>query len=139
VSKIKSEVRLRARTRLTLIAMALLLAACDDQSRPEVVDETLYAQGQRVFLRLCRGCHQVEMRRNTIGPHLVDLMGRRAGSVDGYDFSPAMREFDIEWDAESLYAFLLDPPTTVPGTKMVIEPVDDPDESAAVIYYLTQQ
>ncbi len=127
------------RKSMIMLALSLFLAACEDDPTPEIADQALYARGEIVFERFCASCHEVEARAHKVGPHLVGLMGRRAGSPSGFVYSPAMREFGLEWDADTLEAFLVDPPTTVPGTKMVIEPVADPAERAAVIYYLTQQ
>jgi cytochrome c len=136
---IRRKMEAMTRNRLTLPAMAFLLAACDDQSTSEALDEALYMQGEIVFERLCSTCHDERARAHKVGPYLVGLMGRRAGSVSGFNYSPAMRALDVEWGADALDAFLVDPTTTVPGTMMVIEPVDDPAERAALIYYLTQQ
>jgi cytochrome c len=129
-------VNVRTRNVLAILATVFVLAACDEQSTTVVVDEALYAQGKIAFQRLCTTCHD---GRDKVGPDLAGLMGRRAGSVSGFDYSPAMRAFDIKWDADALDAFLIDPPATIPGTKMVVEPVDDLDERTAVIYYLTQR
>jgi cytochrome c len=125
--------------RLAILAIALAISACRDESTSDDFDEALYARGEIVFQRLCSTCHEERERWNKVGPSLAGLMGRRAGSVSGYEYSAAMREFDIEWDEDALVAFLVDPTITVPDTKMVIEPVDDPDERAALIYYLKQQ
>lgn len=122
-----------------MLAMSLLLAACEEDSTPEIADQALYGRGRIVFERFCASCHEVQARAHKIGPHLVALVGRRAGSAHGFEYSPAMRDFGHAWDADTLEAFLVDPPTTIPGTKMVIEPVDNPAERAAVIYYLMQQ
>ena len=136
---IRRQMEAMTRNRLTLLAMTFLFAACDDQSTSEALDEALYIQGEIVFERLCSTCHDDRARANKIGPYLVGLMGRRAGSATGFKYSLAMRASDIDWNADALDAFLADPTTTVPGTMMVIEPVDEPAERAALIYYLTQQ
>lgn len=121
-----------------ILAMALLLAACDDTSG-DATDEALYAQGQKAFERLCSSCHDAQTRAHRIGPHLVGLEGRPAGSVEAFDFSPAMRSFGATWDAKTLDTFLAAPLSAVPGTKMVIEPVTDAAQRAAVVYYLMRQ
>jgi len=123
--------------RLIAFVAVTMMGGCDEKSSDTgVLDERLYRHGQITFERLCTTCHD---GRDDIGPSLVGLIGRHAGSVTGYTYSPAMRAFNIDWDAEALDAFLSDPSTTVPGTQMVIEQVSDPNERAAVIYYLEKR
>jgi cytochrome c len=127
-----------ARSRFpVLLVTTLFLVACDDGPGGDV-DEALYAQGEISFQRLCSSCHERRTRLHHVGPYLVGVEGRRAGSLRSFDYSPAMRDFGLRWDADALDAFLADPRTTVPGTKMAIEPIADPDERAALIYYLIQ-
>jgi len=126
-------------TRACAILVVLLLAGCDAETARSTADEALYVQGKRAFQRLCAGCHEVRTRVHLTGPYLVGVEGRRAGSVKGFDYSVAMRDFGLEWDNDALDAFLADPRTTIPGTKMAIEPLDDPAERAAVIYFITQR
>jgi cytochrome c len=77
------------------------------------------AAGERLFRSQCMGCHSVEPDRHRAGPSLHGLFGRRSGSVEGFDFSAAMVEAEMEWTPETLDAFLADPGAVVPGTKMV--------------------
>ena len=121
---------------MMIFAMPLLFAACDDKSAAEV-DQARYAHGQIVFERLCSSCHDAKTRSHRVGPYLVGVEGRRAGTVSGFDFSPAMRAYGTEWDAKSLDAFIAAPTIAVPGTKMVINPVSDTADRTDVIYYLT--
>lgn len=48
------------------------------------------ADGQRLFQQRCGACHQVDSTRNGVGPHLQGVVGRAAGSVEGFRYSPAM-------------------------------------------------
>jgi len=56
--------------------------------------------------------------KNLLGPSLAGIMGRKAGSVPNYNYSPAMKQTNITWDAKTLDAYLADPPKVVPGNKM---------------------
>ena len=66
------------------------------------------------------------------------MFGRRAGSVPGFDYSPAMKRSGIVWNAKTLDRFLADPLRTVPGTSMGYAGVKDRKERAALIAYLKQ-
>lgn len=83
----------------------------------------------------CRSCHSTEPGQNGIGPTLHDIVGSKAGEVEGYAFSPALKESGIVWDRKSLDTWLQGPIRMVPGTKMVL-PVPDPEKRKAIIDYL---
>ena len=63
------------------------------------------AAGKRVF-NSCRACHSIEPGQNKVGPSLAGIVGRKSGSVEGYAYSPAMKEADITWTPENLDKFL---------------------------------
>jgi len=79
--------------------------------------QTDVAAGREVF-RMCQACHSLDPGRNLIGPSLAGLIGRRAGTASGFDYSQAMKQANITWDAKSLDAYLADPQKVVPGNKM---------------------
>lgn len=94
------------------------------------------AAGEAVYSR-CQGCHSVEYNRT--GPRHCGVVGRRAGSVPGFGYSPAMKRSKLVWNEKTLNRFLADPPKTVPGTTMTYAGVDDPKERADLIAYLERQ
>ena len=74
--------------------------------------------GRRLFAR-CAGCHQVGSNAgNVFGPHLNGIVGRRAGSVAGYAYSPAMKASTVVWSQQKLVDFIRDSDKVVPGNKM---------------------
>ena len=73
--------------------------------------------GKKVFKK-CAVCHSVQAGKNKIGPHLNNLLGRKAGSVKGYKYSKAMKNSGIVWDEESLDKFLTKPRKFIKRTKM---------------------
>jgi cytochrome c len=73
------------------------------------------AAGKLLYAR-CVGCHSPN--RNRTGPRHCELFGRVSGTLPGYDYSEAMREAAIRWNAESLDRFLTSPMSAVPGTSM---------------------
>lgn len=66
----------------------------------------------------CRTCHSLDEGDNRLGPSLHGVLGREAGAMDGYTFSPAMTRSDVTWDAETLDAFIENPEAVVPGHGM---------------------
>jgi cytochrome c len=89
--------------------------------------------GKATFAR-CAGCHS--MNYDIDGPRLCGLIGRRAGSVPGFDYSPAMKRSDIVWSAKTLDRLLADPAKAVPGTTMTTGAVPKRAERAALVAYL---
>jgi nitrite reductase (NO-forming) len=79
--------------------------------------QTDVAAGREVF-RICSACHSLDPGRNLIGPSLAGLIGRKAGTASGFDYSEAMKQSNITWNAKSLDAYLADPQKAVPGNKM---------------------
>lgn len=64
-------------------------------------------------------------------------MGQRAGRQPGYNYSPAMADFDQAWTPALMDSFLQDPRGVVPGTKMVAPPIRDAETRKAIIDYLS--
>lgn len=93
------------------------------------------AAGERVFVQ-CRACHTVEPGQNRMGPTLHGVVGKPAGQVPGYNYSPANRNSGITWTEEQLFAFLEAPQRVIPGTKMVFGGIRDPQARADLIAYL---
>ena len=88
----------------------------------------------------CSGCHQIGPNaQNKIGPHLNDLFGRVAASVDGFRYSKSFRRAGgggLEWHADTLDAFLENPRSYTSGTRMSYRGLKDPEDRANLIAYL---
>lgn len=95
------------------------------------------AKGEKVFAR-CKTCHEVAKEQNKIGPHLVGVMGRQAGAVEGFKYSDPMKSSGITWDEAALGQYLKDPKGFIPGNKMAFVGLKKDDEVADVIAYLKQ-
>jgi cytochrome c len=118
--------------RLRLIGIALLCLA------PGTVLAQDTGAGERVFAQ-CRGCHQVgPTARNGVGPHLNGVVGRQAGSIVGYAFSPALKNSGLTWDEATFTDYTRDPRIKVPGTKMVYAGLKDEQRIKDLIAYLKQ-
>ena len=92
-------------------------------------------QGRQVY-RKCQACHSLEAGKNTLGPSLADIIGKKAASVPNYAYSEALRASGLTWDIPTLDRYLLDPQATVPGNKMPFPGLRTADERKDVIAYL---
>jgi len=98
------------------------------------------AAGEKVFAK-CRACHVADADQNKVGPGLKDLIGRTAGTHEGFKYSPAMIEAGengLVWNEETLAEFLHKPKDLVPKTKMVFPGLKKEDEITNLIAYLKQ-
>ena len=95
-------------------------------------------KGAKVF-RKCKACHVVDKEKNKVGPHLVGIIDRPIGQVDGFKYSNAMVEFgadDKVWDIETLTVYLKKPKELIPGTKMAFAGVKKDADMENLIAYL---
>lgn len=100
------------------------------------------AHGQQVFQR-CAACHSVAANNPAMpGPNLRTVIGRRAGTLPGFQYSSAMVDAgtsdNIVWARDTLEKYLSDPDDVVPGTAMQLNFQLTPDDRRDVIDYLDQ-
>jgi cytochrome c len=120
---------------------AWLLATLGLGVVPPAVAHGDAARGERVFQR-CYACHSVEAGENKLpGPNLRGVLGRRAGSLPGFRYSPAMIEAGtrggLVWTRETLDRFLADPERMVPGTEMGLPAgLANPDDRRDVVDFI---
>ena len=96
------------------------------------------AAGEQVFAK-CKVCHQVgETAKNGVGPVLNGIVGRKAGSVAGYSYTPANKNSGLTWDDATLKDYLKNPRAKVPGTKMVFPGLPNEADIDNLIAYLKQ-
>ncbi|MDE0303629.1 MAG: c-type cytochrome [Albidovulum sp.] len=94
--------------------------------------------GERQFQRKCSICHTLTPdSRRRAGPTLHGIFGRRAGELSGYNFSPSLRQSDIVWSAETIdQLFDLGPDHFIPGSKMPMQRIVQPQDRIDLIEYL---
>lgn len=96
------------------------------------------ARGKRAFLQ-CVMCHSAVPGGHKSGPSLARIWGRKAATVEGFwDYSEALKQADIVWNAETLNEWLISPKAMVPGTSMRISGVKDARDRRDIIAYLKQ-
>lgn len=121
-----------AMTRRLPLVLYLLLAAIDfaAASDPQA--------GAQVFKK-CFPCHAVgEGAQVKLGPVLNGLLGRKAGTYEGYSYTDANRNSNLVWDETTLATYLKNPKAMIPGTKMVFPGLPKDKEIADLIAYLKQ-
>ena len=115
----------------TPLAFAALLAATLPVAAQDV------AAGEKSFAK-CRACHQIgETAKNSVGPVLNGLIGRPAGTVEGYNYSVANKNSGLTWDEATFSEYIASPATKIKGTKMAFAGIKDPAEVANLVAYLT--
>lgn len=110
-----------------VLALAAGLAPGDAAARGDA------KAGEAVYAR-CLACHALAYDRT--GPRHCGLIGRRAGSVPGFEYSAAMKRSGLVWNEKALDRFLANPLQAVPGTTMGYAGVSDARERADLIAYL---
>jgi cytochrome c len=94
------------------------------------------AAGEKVFV-VCKACHQVgDNAKNAVGPVLNGLFGRKAGSVEGYNYSETNKKSGITWDEATFSEYIKDPKAKIPGTKMAFAGIKDEQKIKDLIAYL---
>ncbi len=91
--------------------------------------------GKKVF-RLCRACHVAEEAKNKVGPYLKGVVGRKAASIDGFNYSKAFKAVDIRWNEENLAQFLAKPRAFIKGNRMSFPGLKKEEDVQNVIAYL---
>ena len=94
------------------------------------------AAGEKAFAP-CKACHA--FGKNGVGPDLKGVVGRKAGSHEGYNYSAAVKGSGVTWDEANLKEWLKDPKAKVPGNKMVYPGLKDDKKLEDVIAYLKTQ
>ena len=114
---------------LIIIGMIIIILTVSIANTADTV------KGKKVFKK-CVACHSLQEGKNKIGPSLYNLLGRKAGSVDGYKYSKAMKNSDVVWDEESLDKFLTKPRKFIKKTKMSFRGIKKKSLRDDIISYL---
>ena len=113
-----------------VVAAGLMLAL------PTVASAQDAEAGKKVFSK-CAPCHAIGPgAKNKVGPELNGLVGRKAGSVEGFNYSAAMKNSGIVWDDASFHEYIADPKKKVPGNKMLFPGVKDETERDDLAAYI---
>lgn len=114
-------------------------------SAPAVVAEPVGAEAAQIArarpasFAQCVTCHaDTPGQPAGMGPNLVGVFGKQAGSKEGYAYSTALTDSGLVWDAATLDAFIASPQRVVSGTKMAFGGVSDEAKRTEIVEYIAQ-
>jgi len=137
---------------LSLLFLIFLLIACGDQQSVDndqkvntvdpgkiiIIDGDL-ERGRKLYLQ-CRACHSLkENEPHKIGPNLFKIIGSKAGSRKGYNYSDALLKSEIVWTIENLDLWLEKPYEIIPSNKMVFSGMRKQEDRNDLIAYVYDQ
>jgi cytochrome c2 len=92
-------------------------------------------KGKAVFEQ-CAPCHSLDGSGDFDGPTLKGIIGRKAGALEDYRYSAAMKRSGVTWDAATLDQYIADPQAFIPGNRMAFAGIADKSERDDLIAYL---
>lgn len=117
-----------------LFAAASLAIAGNAMAQEAVGDP---ARGRTVYAR-CAACHDLNTGATRLGPSLKGVVGRTSGTMPNFNYSQAIKDKAVVWNAETLDAFLAGPSKYIPGNRMAFPPLANPQDRADLIAFLGQ-
>jgi cytochrome c len=122
-----------------LLAWGFGIAAMVSPAAAQSLPGSGNAEKGAVVFAKCKSCHQIGPdAKNSVGPVLNGVVGRKAGTYPGYNYSPATKNSGLVWDSSILARYLRTPREVVPGTRMAFVGLTKDHEIADVIAYLKQ-
>jgi cytochrome c len=115
-------------------------AAAETDAASDTAPNAFAAISGKDSYRKCVACHKIEKGApNGVGPNLHGIVGKKVASVKGYTYSTALKAKGGTWNAAALDAYLKNPRTAVPGTKMIFAGIANAAERKALIAYMAAQ
>jgi len=120
--------------------LATIAFSCVLNASVSSADEALSKLGEGLFERDCARCHQVGIdAKNKVGPHLDQIIGRTAGTVDSFRYSKALRtagEDGLIWDAATLDQYIEKPRSFIKGNRMSYRGMASAKDRKALLAWL---
>jgi len=107
------------------------------QGQPDLVAPGNLADGKQAAGKLCAVCHSFEKGGKVVyGPNLFGIVGQKAGAIEGYNYSKALKESGLIWTDKNLVGFLSAPEQFVKGTKARFPGVKSAKQKADILTYM---
>ncbi|WP_337957646.1 c-type cytochrome [Thioclava marina] len=116
-------------------ALALMCLSLPVQA--ETFEKVKVDAGAALFETACKRCHSVDADKASYGPLLNGVVGRKAGTKEGYPYSEALENAGFVWTPGALRAWMEDNDEFVPGTKMRHVGIEDPTVQDFIVSYLS--
>ncbi|TBX99078.1 c-type cytochrome [Rhizobium laguerreae] len=97
------------------------------------------AEKGEVIFKKCAACHNIDKPENKVGPHLVVVLGRKAGSINTYEYSAPMKKVGADgmvWDEETLRNYLAAPKKFIPGSRMSFTGLNSGEDIGDLLEYM---
>ena len=93
-------------------------------------------KGAKIFRR-CQACHAVTEGQHRVGPSLYEVVGRKAGTAEGFTrYSDALKASDVTWTEETISSYLENPRAFIPGNSMAFPGLRKEQDRLDVIAFL---
>jgi cytochrome c len=130
--------------RILIFGLFLTVSACGKPANDAAVPTesgtgpaaTVAANAAPASFAQCAVCHQVKPGASGLGPNLHAVVGRKAGTLAGFTYSPAMKASALVWDEATLDRYIEKPQAAVPGTRMAYPGQSDKAKRAEIIAWL---
>lgn len=123
-------------TTIALGFAAIAAAATSASAMTPAGEEAMHKAGKVMFEHRCRSCHADDPAAKAYGPSLIGIVGRKAGSIEGFAYSDAMKASGITWNEDALRKWIANNTEVLPGTRMKHMNVTDRMEQDFLIDYL---
>jgi cytochrome c len=111
------------------------ISTVDAASAQISLPATKSPDGAALFKQQCATCHTTTLSdAPRQGPPLVQIIGRQAGKIEGFHYSPGLAQAGFTWDEDKLDAWLTDPQAVIPGAIMAYRQAKAETRAAIIIY-----
>lgn len=121
---------------LAAAMLAAPLTATPARADSAALDKAMVAAGKIMFDQRCHICHSNDPALKSYGPPLVNVVGRKAGTIEGFNYSEAMKASGLVWTEAAIRAWMADNTGLMPGTRMRHVGIKDTDEQDFILAYL---
>jgi cytochrome c len=94
------------------------------------------AEHGKALFKACAACHPDKPGANKLGPSLSGVVGRKAGALEDFRYSPAMKRSELTWDEATLRDYISDPQGKVKGNRMPFAGIKQPTDADDIVAYL---